>query len=249
VEGIRSAAEALAARAQISFAVVSPRAAELAEGEALCSRLVEAGMDVTTVSDAELASFSDAESSQGVLLVCAEPAHQLERLDTMGGGKPPAAAGLRLLVMDGLQDPGNVGTLVRGAAAFGLSGVIALEGTADLYSPKAVRASAGGVFRVPLLRETWDHARRWMAERHVQLLVADAAGVDATRVKMAAPWALAIGNEARGVRPEVSAASQLRVGIPMPGGSESLNAAVAGSILLYVITREPPPQGEEQVGP
>jgi TrmH family RNA methyltransferase len=229
VEGIRSGAEAVEAGADITFAVRSPRALELVGGEALSDRLEQMGVEVAHVTDAELAGFSDADAPQGLLLVCREPDRELAQLSR--------GAEQRLLLLDGLQDPGNVGTLVRVAAAFGLSGVVALEGTADLYNPKAVRASAGGVFRVPLVRETWQVAGDWMRQHHVKLLVAHPAGVDVARATVAAPWALVVGGEARGVRPELSAAGQL-IGIPMPGGSESLNAAVAGSILLYVIARE-----------
>jgi TrmH family RNA methyltransferase len=130
-----------------------------------------------------------------------------------------------------------VGTLVRAAAAFGLSGVIALEGTADLYNPKAVRASAGGVFRIPLVRESWVATGDWLIAHDVRLLVAHPSGDDVARTTVTSPWALVVGGEARGVRSDISDSGQL-VGIPMPGGSESLNAAVAGSILLYVIARE-----------
>jgi TrmH family RNA methyltransferase len=131
-----------------------------------------------------------------------------------------------------------VGTLVRVAAGFGLSGVIALEGTADLYNPKAVRASAGGVFRLPLVSEAWDPVHAWIREQEVKILVADPSGADVAGVRPEAPWALVVGSEARGVRPEILSASASRVAIPMPGGTESLNAAVAGSILLYMIARE-----------
>jgi TrmH family RNA methyltransferase len=237
VEGMRSAAEAVAAGADIAFAVLSPRATELVGGEALISRLERSGVEIAEVSDGELSALSDAETHQGLLLVCREPACDLAWLASREPRGGPAAAGLRLLLLDGLQDPGNVGTLVRVAAAFGLSGVIALEGTADLYNPKAVRASAGGVFRIPLVRESWAVTSDWLRAHAVRLLVADPSGDDVARAPVTAPWALVVGGEARGVRPDISVSGQL-VGIPMPGGSESLNAAVAGSILLYVIARE-----------
>jgi TrmH family RNA methyltransferase len=238
VEGIRSAVEAVAGGADITFGVVSPKAAELVGGEALVDRLDGSGVELVRVTDEELAALSAAETPQGVLLVCREPEGSLEQLSDGGPrGRASLRTPLRVLALDGLQDPGNVGTLVRVAAAFGLSGVIALEGTADLYGPKAVRASAGGVFRTSLVAEPWDRVREWTRARAIHILVADSSGMDVSGVRAASPWLLVVGSEARGVRPEISAESEQRIGIPMPGGSESLNAAVAGSILLYQMTR------------
>jgi TrmH family RNA methyltransferase len=238
VEGIRAGVEATVGGADITFGVVSPKAAELVGGEALTARLEESGVELVRVTDEELAAVSAAETPQGVLLVCREPESSLEQLSAGGQERRPAQGRpLRVLALDGLQDPGNVGTLVRVAAAFGLSGVIALEGTADLYGPKAVRASAGGVFRTSLVTEPWDRVLEWTRAQAVHVMAADSSGTDVSAVRATAPWLLVVGSEARGVRPEISVESEQRIGIPMPGGSESLNAAVAGSILLYQMTR------------
>ena len=242
MEGIRSAAEALDAGADISFAVVAPRASELGGGDAACARLEAAGVEIVRVTNEELESVSDSESPQGLLLVCREPQRELAQLVDSAAQPHRQAGALRLLVLDGLQDPGNVGTLVRAAAAFAITGVIALEGTVDLYNPKAVRASAGGVFRIPLLRESWKKTSDWMRQHQVSILIAEPGGSDVATIEAPSSWALVVGGEARGVRSTV-ASGGLSVSIPMPGGTESLNAAVAGSILLYAITRDRLPQG------
>jgi TrmH family RNA methyltransferase len=230
VEGIRSAREALHTGAEIAFAVRAPRLRALGGGEALERRLHDSGVEVHAVEDADLETLSDTEAPQGVILVCREPATRLDDL--------PAGEGSRILVVDGVQDPGNVGTLVRAAAAFALDGVVALDGSADLYGPKVVRASAGGVFRTPLVRGSWADTAPWLSRGGFRLLLADASGEDVADVSVTAPWALVIGSEAAGARPEVAAAADRVVRVPMPGGSDSLNAAVAGSILLYMLTRE-----------
>lgn len=225
VEGIRAGGEALAAGAQVRFAVTSPRLAELAGGAGFAERLAAAAVETLEVTDDALAGLSDTEAPQGVLLVCVEPVADPEAL--------PAGP---LLVLDGLQDPGNVGTLIRAAAAFGMAGVVALDGTADLYNPKAVRASAGAIFRIPVARGWWDPLEPVLSARG-PLLIGDMAGRDVAEVAPAPGWTLVVGGEGAGPREAVRAAATETVSVPMPGGAESLNAGVAGAILLYVLTR------------
>ena len=226
VEGVRAAAEALAAGAHARFAVVSERLGDLAGGAALRARLEDAGVETVEVPHEELAALSDTEASQGVLLVCPEPDD--------GAGLPPSGP---LLVLDGLQDPGNVGTLVRAAAAFGAAAVVVLDGTVDPFNPKAVRAAAGALFRVPVVRMAWERAETELRDRG-PLLIADMLGRDAAGAHPAASWSLVVGSEAAGARAAARAAATDTVAVPMRGGIESLNAGVAGAILLYVLTRE-----------
>jgi TrmH family RNA methyltransferase len=225
VEGIRSAREAVEARARVSFAVVSPRLGELTGGADLRERMATAGVEVVELSDAELEQVADTEAPQGVVLVCAEPTRSADL----------AAAG-PLLALDGIQDPGNVGTLIRAAAAFGVPEVVVLDGTVDPYNPKAVRAAAGGLFRTGVRRARWDEIGSTLQARG-PLLVADMGGSDVAGARPSESWSLVVGGEGAGPRDAVRAAATARVAIPMPGGAESLNAGVAGSILLYVLTR------------
>lgn len=229
VEGVRGAEEAMDAGVQVRFAVVSDGLSTGERGGALAGRLEGSGVAVERVDAPELASISDTETPQGVLLVCVEPAWSLDALDPGSGG--------RLLVLDAVQDPGNLGTLVRAARAFALDGVLALDGTVDPWNPKSVRAAAGAGFGLPILRASWDEVEPWLEARDVRLLAADAAGMDVAHVSVEAPWALAVGNEGQGVRAGVLRLADARVAVPMPGGTESLNAGVAGSILLYSLTR------------
>ena len=124
---------------------------------------------------------------------------------------------------------------MRAAVAFGLDAVVALDGTVDLWSAKAVRASAGLVFRIPLARADVETLVGTCAREGVTLLVADAGGVDVGGVELSGHVALVMGNEGVGVRPELARAARAVVAVPMRGPAESLNVGTAGSILLYAL--------------
>lgn len=229
-EGIRSVSEALKAGAEPEFAVVSPRLETLAWGTDLLATLHTRVRDVERIADGELETLADTERPQGVLVVFRQPARDRASL---------VAAG-RYLVLDAVQDPGNVGTLVRAATAFGIDGVVALDGTADPWGPKAVRASAGMVFRTLVHQAGADQALDLFEAAHIPVMAAEASGTDVATLPRQASWALAVGNEGAGVREALRAVARRSVRIPMPGPAESLNAGVAGAILLYALTREEP---------
>ncbi len=228
VEGVRAVGEALAAEAAGRFAVTSPALDRVPEGASVRRALDEMGVEVDEVDDRTLASLADTEHPQGVLLVCAEPR----------AGDEAVRSGGHYLVLDAVQDPGNVGTLVRSAAAFALDAVVALDGSADVWSPKAVRASAGTAFRQPLLMRAAEDALALFGRAGIPLVVADASGDDVAEVTPPRGWALVVGNEGAGPRPSVREAAERLVRVPMPGPAESLNAGVAGAVLLYALTRE-----------
>jgi TrmH family RNA methyltransferase len=138
-----------------------------------------------------------------------------------------------------LQDPGNLGTILRSAEAFGADGVVALPGTVSAWNPKAVRASAGSVFRVPLLSVPVDECFTHLFEAGVRTFATTVrAAQPADLVDLAAPVALLIGNEGNGVPEALAARAAGAITIPCPGPVESLNAAVAASILLYEASRQ-----------
>jgi TrmH family RNA methyltransferase len=227
-EGVRAVNEALKAGAEPEFAVVSPRLETLAWGADLLATLRARVPDVERIADGELDALADTERPQGVLVVFRQPARDGAALVDEG----------RYLVLDAVQDPGNVGTLVRAATAFGIDGVVALDGTADPWGPKAVRASAGMVFRTPVLQAAVDRAVELLSAARIPVMVAEASGTDVATLPRQTSWALAVGNEGAGVRESLRAVARSSVRIPMPGPAESLNAGVAGAILLYALTRE-----------
>ncbi len=228
VEGVRAVEEALASNADVRFIVVSARFDSMAGASMLRERFADADVVPDVVDDAELGGLSDTEHPQGVLMVCAQPE----------APQPPLSKGGRYLVLDAVQDPGNAGTLVRAAAAFGLDAVIALDGTVDLWSAKAVRASAGMAFRTPLAAMKVEEMRGAASASGIDILVADAAGEDVARTGTAGGWALVVGNEGAGPRDALMQIAARHVSVPMPGPAESLNVGMAGAILLYALTRE-----------
>jgi TrmH family RNA methyltransferase len=144
-----------------------------------------------------------------------------------------------ILVLAGLQDPGNLGTIVRSAEAFGSAGMLCLPGTVHAWNPKAVRASAGSVFRVPILTASASDAVIRLQEAGVRLFAAEVHSAEpAHLVNLAQPVALLIGNEGAGVPPNLAARADGAITIPCSGPVESLNAAVAASVLLYEASRQ-----------
>ena len=148
--------------------------------------------------------------------------------------RPLPEEGRFFLALENVQDPGNVGTVLRTADAFSVDGVFLLEGTADPWQPKAVRAAMGSVFRVPFFRMGTETFFAEMARRGISVygaaLSPDAEDVRTVRMENCAA---VIGNEGRGLRPETAARCEKRVVIPMSGQAESLNAAVAAAILMW----------------
>ena len=227
VEGVRAAGEALASGVAVRFVVCSPALTRSSAGEALLAELEARRMTPDWVGEREMAATSATASPQGILLVCEEPSIMLEATTVAGDA--------RFLVLDGIQDPGNLGTLVRTARAFGLDAVIALDGTVDPWNARVVRASAGSVFRIPVVRAPWSDVGVWAAG--AQVIVADAGGRDAAALPVTPPWMLVVGNEGAGVRAEIREVASAWAAVPMEGAADSLNAAVAGAIVLYALTR------------
>ena len=144
-----------------------------------------------------------------------------------------------IVVLAGLQDPGNLGTILRSAEGFGADGVLCLEGTVSEWNPKAMRASAGSVFRVPVLHASEKEALERLREAGVRILATTAQGARPADLEdLAVPVALVIGNEGSGVPVDLATKADGAITIPCPGPVESLNAAMATSVLLYEAARQ-----------
>ncbi len=144
-----------------------------------------------------------------------------------------------IIVLAGLQDPGNLGTILRSAEAFGATGVVSLPGTVSAWNAKAVRASAGSVFRVPLLSSEIDECIPRLHGAGLAIFAALSQGAQqAHSADLARPVALIIGNEGNGVSGALAARADSTITIPFPGPVESLNAAIAASVLLYEASRQ-----------
>jgi len=225
VEGIRGATAAVNAGAEVRFGVVSLRLAKLDASGSLASLLEAAGTEIIAVADDELAKLADTVTPQGIVLVCEEPTTTLDRL------LPHADRGL--LVADAIQDPTNLGNMIRTAAALGLGGLIALDGTVDPFNAKVVRGAAGGCFYLPIFRAQWKDVAEPLSAAGVRLLAAHPHGTNIAATENRDPWALAVGNEGAGLRAEILAAAHERVAVPIHRSAESLNAGVAAALLMY----------------
>jgi len=190
---------------------------------------VPRGVEVVRLANDVFQSCVETQTPQGIAALLVPP---VSSVDEMLRGNP------LILIAVGLQDPGNLGTLVRSAEAFGATGVMTTPGTVSVWNQKAIRASAGSVFRVPVASA--DAAGMEVLEQQgVRLLAAlkdNAAAID--EAVLMGPIAFLIGNEGAGLSEDWVRMADERVTIPCPGWVESLNAAVAGSLLLYEASRQ-----------
>ena len=175
-------------------------------------------------------SLTDTEHSQGVIAVVQKTQHDWESFSDLLKENTN-----NIVVLDQLQDPGNMGTIIRTAEAAGYGGVLLMAGCADVYAPKVVRAAAGSLFRMPVLQEndiTEAAGRLHDLQRNITVTSLDAEQCY-READLGENIALVIGNEGRGVRAEFLDIADIKVKIPMAGSIESLNAAVAAGILMY----------------
>jgi TrmH family RNA methyltransferase len=197
-------------------------------------KIVPRGVEVVRLTGDVFGSVVETQSPQGVAALMVPPVWVVD--DVMGSGESAAL----ILIAVGLQDPGNLGTLVRSAEAFGATGVLTTPGTVSAWNQKALRASVGSVFRVPVVGVTASEIEG-LKERGLRLIAAvglDGVGVTAAQMDFTVGCAVMIGNEGAGLASEWMEMSDARVTIPCPGPVESLNAAVAGSLLLYEASRQ-----------
>lgn len=227
VEGVRSVEELLRSRLAIRGVIVAPSLAAHERGAALRTAIETTGVPTLEVSDRELEDAAATESPQGVLAVARIPEHDPASLTLAGRA--------RILVLDGVQDPGNVGTLVRTAAAFGVAATVAMPGTVDFWNGKVVRSSMGALFSHPTATLAWTELDAFLAARAIPLWGAAAGGValdsiDRARVRR---LAIVVGNEGAGLSPEALQRVERSVAIRIDPAVESLNVAVAAGILLH----------------
>jgi TrmH family RNA methyltransferase len=232
-EGVRLVEEAVTAGMSIRGAAVSPVLESTTRGKTLKAALEKRGIRLEEVTDSDLDALADTEHPQGVLAVIEPRRWTLDDIRVVPG--------VTVLVLDGVQDPGNVGTMLRTALGFGATGVVALKGTADLTNPKVIRAGMGASFRLPSVAAAPDVFVAWAHLQRAQIWVADAGGENVDQLSRRSaerpPVALVVGNEGAGASPQLRMAADRRIAIPLAPGVESLNAAVAAGILLYEVTR------------
>ncbi len=227
-EGLRVCADAAKSGAAIETLFLTEAALE--KNTEICTELSACAAKTFLVTPELFAHISDTQTPQGVLAVI-KALDKSALFDTIkNGGK--------FLVLDNVQDPNNLGTILRSAEAFGVTGVILSADCCDVYNPKVVRGSMGAVFRLPVC--TAEDLPQWLTA-HPQLhTYAAVVGDDAQRVTetiFEEPCAIVIGNEGNGIRQATAAACRHCITIPMNGKAESLNASVAAAILIWEMVK------------
>ncbi|MGA7258241.1 MAG: RNA methyltransferase [Terracidiphilus sp.] len=229
IEGLNLLDEALRAGLRIAAVFLAMEAHDPLKGLDLPDEL-----DVMRVPQAIMNPILGTETPQPVAALVEVPDWTWAHVLRGRGAWPPL-----VVVLAGLQDPGNAGAIVRSAEAFGATGIVALPGTVSLWNPKAVRASAGSVFRMPQVSVSVDECFNTVREAGARFLsTTGRAAEPCDMVSMTGPVALLVGNEGSGVPPRIAARADERVTICCPGPVESLNAAVAAGILLYEASRQ-----------
>lgn len=226
-EGVRSVLQSLEAKADVDRVVYSKEVFRMPGGRSLVERVRYNGVKTVEVSENLYRLITDTDSPQHIMAVINIKESRLE--DTLG------AMGPMLVIVDGLQDPGNLGTVIRTADAVGANGVVLLKGTVDPYNPKTVRSTMGSIFSIPVIRKNDTKAvLEGLQEKGFRLI---ASSPNAQRpywdVDYRGKVGIVVGNEARGISEQVGKRADIRVVLPMCGEAESLNAAVACGVLLY----------------
>ena len=225
VEGIRAVEELARSPLRVVGVLASSDLALHPRASTLRDTLAAQGVEIVTVTAAEFETAAETEAPQGILAIAATPNRALD--DYVDAD--PA----RLLILDAVQDPGNVGTLLRTAAGLGVTATVALPGTVDLWNAKVVRSAMGAHFLHPAMHCTWDELRLFLDRSAIPLWAADARGAAASRETAPRRLALAVGNEGAGLTEAVRDRAVHAVSLPLASGVESLNVAVAAALLLY----------------
>lgn len=224
-EGVRLVEEGLSAGWQPELMLYSAQISE--RGRTLIQNVVQTGTSVEEVDERVFRSLTATENPQGLLAVFPPLS------------KPLPENWSLLLIIDQLRDPGNLGTILRTAHAVGVDGIFLTSGSVDPFSSKVIRAGMGAHFHLSLFTENWDLIVSTCQQKHARVLLAETnCGDDLWSTNLRGPIALVIGGEAEGASETAHKLADACIHIPMPGQSESLNAAVAAAILLFEVVRQ-----------
>jgi TrmH family RNA methyltransferase len=230
VEGVRATEELLRSPITTRGALVTAALAEGERGHRLLEALRRVVPEVLEVEEPEMESAAHTDSPQGVLVIADVPERALN--DVVVAGRT------RILLLDGVQDPGNAGALVRTAAALGAAATIALPGTVDLWSAKVVRSAMGTQFHHAAMHADLKAVEEFLDRNGIPLWGSESGAPDVAASHPAPErLALAVGNEGSGLSPVLRARIQRLVGVPTRAGVESLNVTVAAGIILYELSR------------
>jgi TrmH family RNA methyltransferase len=223
-EGIRLVEEAANSNWPMKFVLFDETLNE--RGREQVENLKSHGVEADEISTSLMKSLSDTETPQGVLAVL-----ELTNL-------PLPNSPTFILIPDQIRDPGNLGTLLRTAAAAGVQAVLLPPETTDAFAPKVVRSGMGAHFRLPIHSMTWDEIKRFCESASQRVYLADMDGQSCWETDLCEPLAMIIGGEADGASESARKLAHQKISIPMNGNMESLNAGAAGSILMFEVMRQ-----------
>ena len=224
VEGVRLVEEAVNSKWTIQFVLYDETLSE--RGKSLVEGLKSRGVDVEEVSNSLMKSLSGTETPQGILAVLEFKQLPMPDLPNF------------ILIPDQIRDPGNLGTLLRSAVATGVQAVFLPPETTDAFAPKVVRSGMGAHFRLPIHSATWEEIEQVGKSSNMQIYLADMNGKSCWETDLRQPLALIVGGEAEGASREARKLANQKISIPMKGETESLNAGVAGSVLMFEVVRQ-----------
>lgn len=225
IEGTRLLEEANNRGVKIKYLIINETAENVPKINQVCQ--------VLRLSNNLFKKVSDTVNPQGIIAVAEQI--EISLADIILGANP------LVVVLNGLQDPGNLGTIIRTSAAAGATAVLLTEGTVDLYNPKVIRSTMGSLFQVPIVNglDDDDEAVKWLNDNSINIMVADLEGEEYYySVNLKEPFALVIGNENKGPNDIWKKAACKKIKIPILGSTESLNASVAAGIILYDAIRQ-----------
>lgn len=230
IEGLRSVEQCIKSGEKIKHIVYSPELLNEA-GQDFIKAIESEACGIYEITGELFKDISDTDNPQGILAVVHFNEYKLE--DILKDNN-------FLILLDRVQDPGNLGTIIRNADAFGANGVIVTSGCVDIYNPKTIRSTMGSIFQIPIVH--MDDASEAMRTLKKQGISVISSSLDTEKysydIDLRSDCALVIGNEASGISDEVIEASDQLVKIPMAGSAESLNVAVASGVLMYEVLRQ-----------
>jgi TrmH family RNA methyltransferase len=226
IEGLRIVTEAVQQAAPIQTLIVAPELLTSSLARDLLAEAAQHGTPILEVSEAVFASLSQKEGPQGLAAVLRQQYQPLNNIHPLPGQS--------WVILDSVQDPGNLGTILRTHDAVGGTGVILLDQSTDAYDPTAMRASMGALFSQCLARASLNEFQDWLQTQHLPVIgTSDKASINYHGFAYPDPLLLLMGSERQGLQPEALRLCQAVVRIPMQGRSDSLNLAVATALVLY----------------
>jgi len=229
VEGLRLCEEAIPSDWPLRELYVTEDFANQTNADRVLGMAGEKHLSPVTVSTADMERITDTRNSQGIAVLADLPEPQIFH--------PDPNSHPQVLLLDGISDPGNLGTLLRSADWFGVREMVLGPGSVEWSNPKVMRASMGAVFRITAYDITsWNDVFEQLHGANFSIVTADMNGQALTEFSPTLPWALLLGNEAHGISAKLAKQSDIAVTIPGSGPADSLNVAMAGTVLLYELT-------------